>query len=78
MNWEIDTKMAFLFCREALKSPLAPGSVVAIIFSGAGSGGSPISGGYAGAKRVQPMFPCGIRFLLFIGFGASSIEPKRH
>ena len=53
MNWEVDTKMAFLFCRDALRVPLAPGSVVVIISSGAGLGGSPISGGYAGAKRMQ-------------------------
>ena len=53
VNWEVDTKMAFLFCREALRMPLAPGSVVVIISSGAGLGGSPISGGYAGAKRMQ-------------------------
>jgi NAD(P)-dependent dehydrogenase (short-subunit alcohol dehydrogenase family) len=53
VNWEVDTKMAFLFCREALQAPLAPGSVVVIISSGAGLGGSPISGGYAGAKRMQ-------------------------
>lgn len=53
VNWEVDAKMAFLFCREALRTPLAPGSVVVIIASGAGLGGSPISGGYAGAKRMQ-------------------------
>jgi NAD(P)-dependent dehydrogenase (short-subunit alcohol dehydrogenase family) len=53
VSWEVDTKMAFLFCREALRTPLAPGSVVVIISSGAGIGGSPISGGYAGAKRMQ-------------------------
>lgn len=53
INWEVDTKMAFLFCREALRSPLAPGSVVVIISSSAGLGGSPISGGDAGAKRMQ-------------------------
>ena len=53
VNWEVDAKMAFLFCREALRAPLAPGSVVVIISSGAGLGGSPISGGYAGAKRMQ-------------------------
>jgi NAD(P)-dependent dehydrogenase (short-subunit alcohol dehydrogenase family) len=53
INWEVDAKMAFLFCREALRTPLAPGSVVVIISSGAGLGGSPISGGYAGAKRMQ-------------------------
>ena len=32
---------------------MAAGSVVVIISSGAGIGGSPISGGYAGAKRMQ-------------------------
>jgi NAD(P)-dependent dehydrogenase (short-subunit alcohol dehydrogenase family) len=53
VNWETDTKMAFLFCREALRAPIAPGSIVVIISSGAGLGGSPISGGYAGAKRMQ-------------------------
>jgi NAD(P)-dependent dehydrogenase (short-subunit alcohol dehydrogenase family) len=53
VNWEVDAKMTFLFCREALRTPLAPGSVVVIISSGAGLGGSPISGGYAGAKRMQ-------------------------
>ena len=53
VNWEVDVKMAFLFCRDALRAPLAPGSVVVIISSGAGLGGSPISGGYAGAKRMQ-------------------------
>ncbi len=53
VNWEVDAKMAFLFCREALQVPLAAGSVVVIISSGAGIGGSPISGGYAGAKRMQ-------------------------
>ncbi|QQO22353.1 SDR family oxidoreductase [Bradyrhizobium diazoefficiens] len=53
VNWEVDARMTFLFCREALRTPLAPGSVVVIIASGAGLGGSPISGGYAGAKRMQ-------------------------
>lgn len=53
VNWEVDAKMAFLFCREALLAPLAAGSVVVIVSSGAGLGGSPISGGYAGAKRMQ-------------------------
>ena len=43
VNWEVDAKMAFLFCREALQAPLAAGSVAAIISSGAGIGGSPIS-----------------------------------
>jgi NAD(P)-dependent dehydrogenase (short-subunit alcohol dehydrogenase family) len=52
-NWESDVKMAFLFCRAALTKPLASGSVVILISAGAAIGGSPISGGFAGAKRTQ-------------------------
>jgi len=53
VNWETDVKMTFSFCREALRLPLAPGATVIVISSGAALGGSPISGGYAGAKRTQ-------------------------
>jgi NAD(P)-dependent dehydrogenase (short-subunit alcohol dehydrogenase family) len=52
-NWETDVKISFLFCKAALSKPLAPGSVVVLVSSGAALGGSPISGGYAGAKRMQ-------------------------
>jgi NAD(P)-dependent dehydrogenase (short-subunit alcohol dehydrogenase family) len=51
--WETDVRMSFLFCGHALRTPLAPGSTVVLISSGAGLGGSPISGGYAGSKRMQ-------------------------
>jgi hypothetical protein len=51
--WETDVKATFSFGREALLLPLAPGSAVIIISSGAAMGGSPLSGGYAGAKRTQ-------------------------
>jgi NAD(P)-dependent dehydrogenase (short-subunit alcohol dehydrogenase family) len=53
VNWDTDVRMSFSFCREALRAPLAPGSTVILISSGAALGGSPISGGYAGAKRTQ-------------------------
>jgi NAD(P)-dependent dehydrogenase (short-subunit alcohol dehydrogenase family) len=53
VNWDTDVRMAFSFSREALRAPLAPGSTVILISSGAALGGSPISGGYAGAKRMQ-------------------------
>jgi NAD(P)-dependent dehydrogenase (short-subunit alcohol dehydrogenase family) len=53
VNWDADVRMSFLFCREALRAPLTPGSTVILISSGAALGGSPISGGYAGAKRTQ-------------------------
>ncbi len=52
-NWDTDVHMTFAFGKEALLLPLAQGSVVVIISSGAAIGGSPLSGGYAGAKRTQ-------------------------
>jgi NAD(P)-dependent dehydrogenase (short-subunit alcohol dehydrogenase family) len=51
--WETDVRMSFLFCGHVLRTPLASGSMVILISSGAGLGGSPISGGYAGSKRMQ-------------------------
>ncbi|KPV50362.1 hypothetical protein SE17_27390 [Kouleothrix aurantiaca] len=52
-TWETDVHMTFAFGKEALLQPLAPGSTVLIISSGAAIGGSPLSGAYAGAKRMQ-------------------------
>lgn len=53
LNWETDVRIAFAFCREALRRPLSPQATVIVISSGAALGGSPMSGGYAGAKRTQ-------------------------
>lgn len=53
LNWETDVKIAFHFCKAALTLPLSAGATVILISSGAALGGSPISGGYAGAKRTQ-------------------------
>ena len=53
VNWEADVKIAFHFAKAALSQPLAAGSSVVLVSSGAALGGSPISGGYAGAKRTQ-------------------------
>jgi NAD(P)-dependent dehydrogenase (short-subunit alcohol dehydrogenase family) len=52
-NWEADVKIAFHFCKAALSRPLQPGATIILISSGAALAGSPISGGYAGAKRTQ-------------------------
>jgi NAD(P)-dependent dehydrogenase (short-subunit alcohol dehydrogenase family) len=53
--WNVDVKIAFEVGRAALARPLRPNSTVVIVSSGAGvnPGGSPLSGGYAGAKRMQ-------------------------
>ncbi|HEY2407831.1 MAG TPA: SDR family oxidoreductase [Polyangiaceae bacterium] len=51
--WNQDVKMAFELGQAAIAQPLRPGSTVIFISSGAGLGGSPLSGGYAGAKRMQ-------------------------
>ena len=53
VNWEADVKVAFHFSKAALTLPLPAGSTVILISSGAALAGSPISGGYAGAKRTQ-------------------------
>jgi NAD(P)-dependent dehydrogenase (short-subunit alcohol dehydrogenase family) len=51
--WNTDVRIAFEVGRAALAQPLRPGSSVVIVSSGAALDGSPLSGGYAGAKRTQ-------------------------
>jgi NAD(P)-dependent dehydrogenase (short-subunit alcohol dehydrogenase family) len=53
VNWHTDVRIAFHWIREALLKPLGPGSRVIVISSGAALQGSPLSGGYAGAKATQ-------------------------
>ena len=55
-NWDVDVAHVFYWTREALLAPLEPGSTVVTLSSGAALFGSPLSGGYAGAKAT-------IRFL---------------
>jgi NAD(P)-dependent dehydrogenase (short-subunit alcohol dehydrogenase family) len=51
-NWHVDVAQAFNWIGHALRRPLAPGSSVIAISSGAAIKGSPLSGGYAGAKAT--------------------------
>jgi NAD(P)-dependent dehydrogenase (short-subunit alcohol dehydrogenase family) len=53
VNWESDGKIAFNFCKAALSCPLPAGASVVLLSSGAALAGSPLTGGYAGAKRTQ-------------------------
>jgi NAD(P)-dependent dehydrogenase (short-subunit alcohol dehydrogenase family) len=51
-NWDVDVQHVFHWAREALLAPLDPGSIVITVSSGAALRGSPLSGGYAGAKAA--------------------------
>jgi len=78
-NWQSDVRMTFHWLREALLLPLRQGSRVIVMSSGAAVMGSPLSGGYAGAKATQ-------RFLaayaaqeskrLQLGIGISEVLPR--
>ena len=57
-NWEVDVQHVFHWTREALLLPLEPGSVVIALSSGAALNGSPLSGGYAGAKATIRFIAC--------------------
>lgn len=52
LHWETDVKGVFLWAREALLMPLAAGSHIIVISSGAAISGSGLSGGYAPAKAA--------------------------
>jgi NAD(P)-dependent dehydrogenase (short-subunit alcohol dehydrogenase family) len=56
LNWQVDVRLTFNWLREAVLKPLRPGSRVLLMSSAAATHGSPMSGGYAGAKAT-------IRFL---------------
>jgi NAD(P)-dependent dehydrogenase (short-subunit alcohol dehydrogenase family) len=51
-TWETDVKGGLYWMQAALKTPLKSGSRVLVGSSGAAQNGSPLSGGYAGAKRM--------------------------
>jgi NAD(P)-dependent dehydrogenase (short-subunit alcohol dehydrogenase family) len=52
VNWNTDVKMTFHWLQAILCQPLAEGSSVIALSSGAAVNGSPLSGGYAGAKAT--------------------------
>lgn len=51
-TWETDVKAGLYWMQAALNLPLKSGSRVLVGSSGAAMNGSPLSGGYAGAKRM--------------------------
>jgi NAD(P)-dependent dehydrogenase (short-subunit alcohol dehydrogenase family) len=51
--WNGDTKTTFEFLKAAITAPMARDSAIVTFASGAAINGSWLSGGYAGAKRMQ-------------------------
>jgi len=51
-TWDTDVKAGLAWLQAVLRLPLLPGSRVLVGSSGAAQNGSPLSGGYAGAKRM--------------------------
>jgi NADP-dependent 3-hydroxy acid dehydrogenase YdfG len=73
--WEHDVKAGLHWLQAALNLPLASGSRVFVVSSGAAVGGSPMSGGYGGAKR-RPLrsvtLPATVRMMASFGRGNSA------
>jgi NAD(P)-dependent dehydrogenase (short-subunit alcohol dehydrogenase family) len=79
VNWNVDVRMTFTWLREALLKPLAPGSRVVVVSSGAAVKGSAASGGYAGAKATQRFIAAyadGESRRLGLGITVSAVLPK--
>jgi NAD(P)-dependent dehydrogenase (short-subunit alcohol dehydrogenase family) len=66
--WETDVKAGLYWLQAALKAPLKPGSRVLVVSSGAAQNGSPMSGGYGGAKRM----------LWFMAKYANGVSEQKH
>lgn len=78
-NWNVDVAQAFHWTRAALRHPLAPGSSVIAISSGAALAGSPLSGGYAGAKatvRFITSYAAEESYRGGLGIGFVSVLPR--
>lgn len=50
--WEVDVRGALVWIQACLNAPMPPGGRLLTVSSGAALNGSPLSGGYAGAKRM--------------------------
>ncbi len=79
-TWDTDVKGSLYWMQAALKLPLAPGSRVLVTSSGAAQQGSPMSGGYGGAKRMQWLmakYAHGLAQEQGLGIAFQAIVPKQ-
>jgi NAD(P)-dependent dehydrogenase (short-subunit alcohol dehydrogenase family) len=78
--WDVDVKAGFHWVQEALRLPLPRGSRVIIGSSGAALNGSPLSGSYAGAKRMlwlMAVYADDLAKRLDLGIGFQAIVPQQ-
>ena len=78
--WNSDVKAGFHWMQEAIRLPLARGSRVLIASSGAAVAGSPMSGGYAGAKRmlwIMASYANGVAAELDLGIRFQALVPQQ-
>jgi NAD(P)-dependent dehydrogenase (short-subunit alcohol dehydrogenase family) len=79
-TWETDVKAGLYWMQAALKTPLKSGSRVLVGSSGAAQNGSPLSGGYAGAKRMlwlMAKYANGISMQGKLGIRFQAIVPQQ-
>jgi len=78
--WETDVKAGLYWLQAALNLPLKPGSRVLVGSSGAAVNGSPMSGGYAGAKRMlwfMAKYATGVAEQKGLGIRFQAIVPQQ-
>src|SRR5438874_4311888 len=78
--WETDVKAGLYWLQAALNLPLKPGSRVLVGSSGAAQNGSPLSGGYAGAKRmlwIMAKYANGVSAQKDLGIRFQAIVPQQ-
>jgi len=79
-SWNNDVKAGFHWLQQALRLPLAKGSRVLLSSSGAAVKGSPLSGGYAGAKRMvwlMAQYASGVSKELDLGITVQALVPRQ-
>src|SRR6267142_3595071 len=77
---ETDVKAGFYWLQAALNLPLKPGSRVLVGSSGAAQNGSPLSGGYGGAKRMlwfMAQYANGVSKQKVLGIRFQTIVPQQ-
>jgi NAD(P)-dependent dehydrogenase (short-subunit alcohol dehydrogenase family) len=79
-TWETDVRGGLYWLQAALNLPLKSGSRVLVVSSGAAETGSPLSGGYAGAKRmlwIMASYANGVSRQKKLGIRFQTIVPQQ-